>query len=138
MLKLRSGLSSFCLSRRFLRWHKKNNAPTINITNIVITTERTTVLFVLSLLSFPFVSADGGAEISAAAGGVSFGKNGVGEKEGDGGLGSRGPGAGDGDRLGSGDNARMGSGAGVRLGVGDPTAGSELGGSDMSWSKTRA
>jgi hypothetical protein len=32
----------------------------------------------------------------------------------------------------------MGSGAGVRLGVGDPTAGSELGGSDMSWSKTRA
>ncbi|MCI25725.1 hypothetical protein A2U01_0046916, partial [Trifolium medium] len=103
MLKLRSGLSSFCLSRRVLRRHKKNSAAAINITDMVITTERTTVLVLLCLSSFPFVSEDGGAEISAAAGGVSFGKNGVGEREGDGGLGNRGPGAGDGDRLGSGD-----------------------------------
>lgn len=137
MLKLSKGLSSFCLSRPALRKHKKNNAAAINITDIVITTERTTVVLLLWLSSFPFVSEDGGAEMSAAAGGVSFGKNEAGDKGGERGLGSRGAGAGDGDRLGSGNGGRLGSGDGVRLGVGDPTAGPKPGGSDMSWSKTR-
>lgn len=85
MLKLRRGLSSLRLSRAFLRKHKKNNAAAINITDKVITTERTTVLFLLDLSSSPFVSGDGGAEISSASGGVSLGKNGVGDEGGDGG-----------------------------------------------------
>lgn len=132
MLKLSRGLSSFCLRRPALRKHKKNNAAAINITDIVITTDRTTVVLLLWLSSFPLVSEDGGAEMSAAAGGVSFGKNEAGDK-----VGEIGTGVGDGDRLGSGDGGRLGSGDGVRLGVGDPTAGPKPGGSDMCWSKTR-
>jgi len=132
MLKLSRGLSSFCLRRPALRKHKKNNAAAINITDIVITTDRTTVVLLLWLSSFPLVSEDGGAEMSAAAGGVSFGKNEAGDK-----VGEIGAGAGDGDRLGSGDGGRLGSGDGVRLGVGDPTVGPKPGGSDMCWSKTR-
>lgn len=146
MLKVRRGLSSFCLTRPVLQnlQHKKNIAAAINVTNAVIPTARATVLL-LCLSSCLLVSEDGGVETSAAAGGVSFGKNEAGDKGGCRGLGTRGAGAGEGDRLGSGDGVGLGSGDGVGLGsgdggrsdAGDPTAGPELGGSDMCWSKTR-